>query len=332
MKSCPLSVVICLAVLSGSPVFGAAAQPKTATVGVTVSEVTDIRAASGQPSECRLVLNLSGDAIADAYAVRQVRVTKALDELGRDLAKVGDGAIRSADAFGYASVGASEQQRLDAVAVEVARRRESREAALGSAAGMAVIAPIRPTVPTLRPIISVRNPSRQSATIKSLEGEIELFTPTAENGGLLILPAVLAHPAEFVSLAALSDAGVRIMYLTPETYEAKRAALGTDPNDLAGPWRDEFANYVKVQTRPPSAGRRTIELFYVDDPKSEIVDLELQSADGTSLAPRVNSGMGQLRVFYLARVSPADARLVVRIASAGALAVHPFKLENIPLP
>src|SRR5437588_8400173 len=51
----------------------------------SVGEVTDNRTTSSFSSECKLELKFTGDAATDAGTVRRVRVTEALDELGRDL-------------------------------------------------------------------------------------------------------------------------------------------------------------------------------------------------------------------------------------------------------
>src|SRR5882762_5151942 len=54
-------------------------------VKVSVGDVTDNRTTGSFNSECKIELKFTGDAAADASSVRQVRVTKAVDELGRDL-------------------------------------------------------------------------------------------------------------------------------------------------------------------------------------------------------------------------------------------------------
>jgi hypothetical protein len=330
MKPYTPAAFICLALLFDLSVRGDTADPKPAPIGVTVAEVTDIRAAGTQPSECRLVLSLTGDAVADAYSLHQVRVTKAVDELGRDLTKPVGGTIRLADTFSYSPV--EEQQRLEAVAAEVARRRELRDGLASSGTVTPVAALARPQPSSMRPTISVRNPSRQSATIRLIEGEIELFTPTEANGGILRLPEITAQPAEFVSNAALTDAGGQLMYLTPDTYEAKRRAAGADAREPTSPWSDNFAGYLNAQVRQSNVSHRPMAYFFVLDPRREIVDLELQTPDGKPLGLRVSSGIGQLRALYLSQPPPPDAQLLVHLASPRALASYPFKLENIALP
>lgn len=77
----------------------------------------------------------------------------------------------------------------------------------------------------LKADVKLRNPSRNATTIKILKGEVELFTPTEANGGLLTIKSVLKTPAEPIKNAALEKYGIQLMYLTKETYEAKKKEI-----------------------------------------------------------------------------------------------------------
>src|SRR5215471_17417182 len=65
----------------------AAAGGPTQTINVSVGDVTDNRSTGSFGSECKLELKFTGDAASDAAAIRQVRVKKAIDDLGRDLSR-----------------------------------------------------------------------------------------------------------------------------------------------------------------------------------------------------------------------------------------------------
>ncbi len=66
-------------------------------VRASVGEVTDTRSTGSFFSECKVELKFTGDAAADAGTVREVQITEALDELGRDLkpSTAEDAAVRS---------------------------------------------------------------------------------------------------------------------------------------------------------------------------------------------------------------------------------------------
>lgn len=307
-----------------------------AKIGVLVNDVTDSRTTINSSGECRVVLNLAGDAAADAYAVRAIRVRKAVDDLERDLVKTDEGMTIPFESVASRSAG-DEAQRLEMMADEIARRRALREATLGNLARATATktppmpAPVFSAPPLSRtPVIRLRNPSRRATAIKVIEGDIDLFTPTEANGGLLRLPSIAASPAEFVKHDALARAGVKVMFVTLESYESKRAELGSAAEDPTGPWTDDFARSLKSQARLGDS-RRPPVYFFVHDPQQRVMDLELQSDTGARLDRRA-ARIGGLRVLYPEAPLPANAQLLVRIATDAAISSHPFKLENIALP
>lgn len=82
MKTIP---IICICAALAFPLH-AQDTPKPATpIRASVGDVTDNRTTGAFNSECKIEVKFTGDAAADAAAVREVRVTKAVDELGRDL-------------------------------------------------------------------------------------------------------------------------------------------------------------------------------------------------------------------------------------------------------
>jgi len=77
----------------------------------------------------------------------------------------------------------------------------------------------------LKADVKLRNPSRNATTIKVLKGEVELFSPTEANGGVLTIKNVLARPAEPIQDVELDKYGVQLMYLTKAAYEAKKKEI-----------------------------------------------------------------------------------------------------------
>src|SRR2546423_12866082 len=149
------------------------------TIRVSVGNVTDNRTTGSFFSECKLELKITGDAATDAATVRQVRVKKAVDELGRDLTR---------------------EDNRDSSSSFSSNQRNG----------------------VLKTDLRLRNPSRNASIIKLVDGEVELFTPSAANGGVLTVKDILKHPVEPVQSEALKKYGVELMYLTKESYEAKK--------------------------------------------------------------------------------------------------------------
>lgn len=307
--------LIGLTVAGGLP--GATPAESKHRLGVMAGDVAEIRGTSSS-GECWVYLNLTGDAAADAHSVHRVRVSVAQDELGRDLIKPAEPSSNAAPQPGWVVPSAAdEQRRLEAVAAEVARRRALREAATGTGPSAAsMTAAIRPS----RPMIVLRNPSRHSPTIKLVEGEIDLFTPTEANGGIVRLTDPAAHPGEPAKSAALEAQQIQVVYFTRKAFEANSTLIPAAAR----------VNFV------PAFGRfgDTAVGIIVRDPKKLVVDLELQGSDGKPIpmSPYVGGNNEWSRGLFAKAPLPAGAQLVVRVATPGAIQRYPFKLENVPLP
>jgi hypothetical protein len=269
-----------------------AQQPKSfVPVKVSVGDITDSRTTGSFNSECKLELKFLGDAASDATTVRQVRVIKAIDELGRDLTRAD-----SSDSFGSSSSG----QRNGALKSE----------------------------------IRLRNPSRNATVIKLVEGEVEFFNPSKSNGGILTAPDILKHPAEPVQNATLKKYGIEVMYLTKESYEAKKKEIEAKQKNEAGAKLGEaFGDLFKGMfgSMMTSEGKNAVKL-YVKDPEKRVIELEFQDAAGKPLKRGSSWSSGEMRQFEFNAPPPADAQLVVHLATPESLQIFPFKVENIPLP
>ena len=261
------------------------------TISASVGDVTDNRTTGSFSSECKLELKFTGDAASDAADVRQVRVKKAIDDLGRDL-----GLSDSQESFHSLNSGHKNG--------------------------------------VLKTELRLRNPSRNAGTIKLLEGEVDLFSPTLANGGVVTIKDILKHPAEPVQNPALNKYGVEVIYLTKESYEAKRKQLQEQQkNDAEGKLGEAFGELFKGMFGGAMASdsRNSLKLF-VKDPQKRVVDVEFQDAGGNPLKTGSSWSMGELRQIELKSTPPPDTQLLIHLATPEALQTFAFKLENIPLP
>jgi hypothetical protein len=235
-------------------------------------------------------LKFTGDGAADAARVLQVRVTKAVEELGRDIVlKKND---ESSD-FGSSGFGGS----------------------------------------TLKAEVKLRNPSRNATVIKVVEGEVEMFNPTPANGGILVIKDILKHPAEPVDNPALKKYGIQVMYLTKESYEAKKKELETQKDSAGNAIGEAFADLFKgmFNNMISSDSKNSIKL-YIKDPEKRVVEVEFQDANGKPLKRRGSWTSNEMRSLDFESPPPTDTRLVISLATPEATRTFPFKVENIPLP
>jgi hypothetical protein len=227
--------------------------------------------------------------------VRDVHVRQAVDELGRDLVPRQD-----SDSM-HASMGMSGSgQRNGGLSTELV----------------------------------LRNPSRHSATIKLIEGDVEFFSPTAANGGILVIKDILKHPAETVQNDTLKKYGVELTYLTKESYEAKKKQLQAQSGNGAGGaigqgLGDMFSGMFSGMMSSSSANSA---ILYVKDPGKHVIDVEYQDASGKALKRRSSWSSNEMRSQEFAEPPPADTQLLVYLATPDSIQTVPFKIENVPLP
>jgi hypothetical protein len=260
-------------------------------VRASVGDVTDNRTTGSFNSECKIELKFSGDGAADASRVRQVHLTKAVDEVGRDLIPKKDD---SSSDFGNSSSGSS----------------------------------------TLKAEVKLRNPSRNATVIKLVEGNVELFNPTLANGGILIIKDILKHPAEPVENPVLKKYGIQLIYLTKESYEAKKKELEAQhKDDAGGPIGQAFGDLFKgmFSGMMSSDSKNSVKL-YVKDPDKRVVEVEFQDAAGKPLKRRSSWSMNEMRNQDFDAPLPPDTQLLIDLATPEAVRTFPFKLENVPLP
>lgn len=261
-------------------------------VNATVSEVTDNRTTGSFKSECKIELKFTGDAAADAASVRQVHLKKAVDELGRDLIPADD-----ADSF-HAGLGSLGSGRSGVLKTE----------------------------------LTLRNPSRNATVIKVIEGDVELFSPTKANGGILVIQDILKHPAEPVQNDTLKKFGIQLMYLTKESYEAKKREL-EQQDKSGGAVGQAFADLFKgMFSGMMSSSSGNSLTFFVKDPDKRVLGLECLDATGKPLKRNGSWSSNEMVNQQFENPPPVDTQLLIHLATPEAIQLVPFKIENIPLP
>jgi len=271
-----------------------AAERSHTSLQAAVGDVTDNRTTASFKAECKVELKFTGDAANDAGSVRQVHLTEAIDEVGRDLILKNDNEVSS---HSFSS---------------------------GHASG------------ALKTEVKLRNPSRNAATLKILKGEVELFSPTEANGGLLTIKNVLQHPAEPIQNAALAKHGIQLIYLTKEAYEAKMKEIEAHKKttaDAAGEKLGEaFGDLFKGMFGGMMSSSKSSIQLYIKDPEKRVIGVTFLDGQGKPLKTRESWSSGDFRSTGLDATPPADTQLVVQLATPEAVKTYPFKVENIPLP
>jgi hypothetical protein len=185
----------------------------------------------------------------------------------------------------------------------------------------------------LKTEVKLKNPSRNATVIKTLQGEVELFSPTEANGAILHVKDVLKHPAEPIQNPALAKYGIQLMYLTKETYEAKKKELEAQQSNAAGQKLGEAVGemFKGMFGNMMSDSKESIAL-YVKDPDKRIVGLEFQDATGKPLKSQGSWSSSDFKQTQLAGPPAADTQLVIQLAVPEAVKTFPFEIHDIALP
>jgi len=73
-------------------------------------------------------------------------------------------------------------------------------------------------------------------------------------------------------------------------------------------------------------------LLYVKDPQKRVLGLKFVDGAGNALKSRQSWSSNEFRSTDFEAAPPADAQLIIQLATPESVKSYPFKVENIPLP
>jgi hypothetical protein len=287
--------------VSFASAFTGTAPAASNNVEVTVESVSDMRATGNSSPRCSVQLRFSGGDASDAYNIHDVRVTTAVDDTGHDLRAEPN----------------PERERM--------RFPQAYYGPQGNPFAQQSMHPVE-----------LLSPPREARSIKLLEGEAELFFPTTENGGLVIIKNILAHAGETFTNPALKKLNVNITYFgngdeantSTQRVQAtisNRTAQATPPTPgdaVTGVRRLPFHRF------PQSRGLQ----FSIDDPDHRLVDMIFMDAYYRQAWGGMSSMGPNTRTYQFQSELPSSLRLYIYLAAPDAIKTVPFKIENIELP
>jgi len=185
--------------------------------------------------------------------------------------------------------------------------------------------------------VTVKNPSRSAKFIRSLEGVVELFQPTAANGGVVIEKRFMARPNQPLASPALKKWNVEVTYFTREGFEAKKKEFEklqeSETSDAAEKFGKALAEVFGSILGGMMGDDENSLRFVINDPDGRVLDLAFKDAKGKPIKIESSLTSGPLRSIGLeGGVPPPDTQLVIYLATPDSIKTVPFKLENIPLP
>jgi hypothetical protein len=271
--------------------------PDNLTIGL--SNLTESRSATGSGT-LNLGIVVAGGNLPPGSSLRRATIKNALDDKDRSLVS-----NNARGGLAVISQGMSALMNANSRLMAVARGGTAA-ATMAASAQLAVS-------------------RRDALAIKVLEGELEIFAPSAGTGSILAFKDVMTLVGKPLEHPALAREGIELMLVNAESY---------------GAIRDRFLNPAAVaagvtQPDPTFANGPAV---YVRDPAGKLAAYIFQDAAGNPvLAQNTSSrlasdGSSMLSEARFVNGVPPNAQLVVYLALPEAVQVVPFRLENVALP
>ena len=268
---------------------------------IAVESVLDRRTSSDfPPPGLTVALSLAGE---DAAGVRSVRprITRAVDDSGRDLSKGAMQVQRGSDGWQPARDEGPPTPRIDLAS-------PSRKAK--------VIASLEGVLESYLP---ARDPS----------ASIRIERVTAKKDKPVSVPALAA---QHVQVRVLSKAGLEREKKQAEAKKKAEAAKkkGGDGLEAMGEaMADTLTSMLEMLFT--SAGDNDL-ILKVADPGKRIFGFDLAAPDGTPIQSYGTTDYGDFRIVRMLEPIPASASLLVRLKTPRSFAEVPFALTNVKLP
>jgi hypothetical protein len=264
-------------------------------VQVTVENVSDMRSSGNGSPRCTVQLRFSGGDVSEAYNIRGVRVITAVDDTGHDLRVETE----------------SDRNRI--------RYSQGYWGPQGNNFAQQSMHPVE-----------LLSPPRESHFIKFLAGEADLFFPTTENGGLVIVKNVLSRPGETFTDPALKKLNVNITYLGKEGDDSETSTQRVQ--STSSTTTNPSPSIRRLPFRRTNQNQMKGLQFSIDDPDRRIVDLSFMDAYCRQAWGGMNYMNGNIRTYQFQNEAPSTLRLYIYLAAPEAIKTVPFQIQNIELP
>jgi hypothetical protein len=274
------------------------AHAQTPPVSVMVTEVTDNRTTGKFFAGAKLELSLVGDALADVRGIRSVRVTKAVDDTGRNILK---------------------PKKTQTTAPFSFERNKHRGAAIHKT-------------------LKFLNPSRKASTIKAIDGMIELYAPDKDPESVVTINNLMRHTGKPLAAPALAKHKISITVFTKTQFEkmkqARKAAREKQKNDkgaakylgnaLADAFKQMFSGFMRMDENDLA--------FAINDPTNSLVDIEVRDENGTPAKHSGRTSSGSTYIVSYKKKPAPGSQLVLYLATPASIIRTPLALRNVVLP
>ncbi|CCQ90791.1 exported hypothetical protein [Nitrospina gracilis 3/211] len=186
--------------------------------------------------------------------------------------------------------------------------------------------------------VKLKNPNRSAQFIQILRGHVLLFRPSASNGGQVEVRGFMQKPGEWIQDPALNDSDIRIMYITKETLEKRKAEQkkkmmeSEEMEQFGQQLGDAMLKMIEGLFGGMMKDYKNSLNFIVEDPLKRVVDMKFLDAAGKEMDSASRSHFGEVRAYSFKEQPSPATRMVLYLASPDAILKVPFDLKNIALP
>ncbi len=277
-------------------------------VGVmAISENRNISVNGQGSAQMSLSLAVTGETPPGAM-LRQVTVAKSVDDAGREIPAA---PVRAGTTINTSLL--SNNSRLGTLF-----RNNPGGATL------ATILRNNAAAATVSSSVTMGAPQRGAKNIASVEGQLEIYIPSEEDGSVVMLKNVKARAGKPLDDPVLAKNGIEFVMLTPETLPDYQARTGR-------------GGAIVIAGNPnASPGAQ----FYVRDPGGKLVGFVALDAAGMPMNTSSGGlGGGDGGSIFTLMTAPGrggaptdDPTIAVFIATPESVKSYPFRIENVPLP
>lgn len=163
--------------------------------------------------------------------------------------------------------------------------------------------------------------SHRQARNLTIEGEADLFYPTATNGGLVIKTNFINDADVWLQAPELTRANVKVMFVGREHFDTFFKA-----------WREQNRGPYSTGGNSNPDPRKCALRFRIEGKVQTVARVELEEPGGKLVQPLRAMAMENYLLIDFPSPPPTEARLLIYLAVPEARRTVPFKLENVALP
>jgi hypothetical protein len=191
----------------------------------------------------------------------------------------------------------------------------------------------------LRPVntryasLQLASSARRAKAIEEIEGQLQLYAPTFQNGGVVAIEDFRRDPGKPLHHERLAKLGVRLTCLTKETYEAgKTASRAASKPRFITPTDQQVESLFPGILGEANGHARRYVVLEVDDPQKQVTSFAFGDPGGRLFPVAQSRSVKSMFGFYFHTHVPEDLVLYVYLAVPAALETVPFKVRNVVLP